>query len=169
MVVNSLVTSLRSGQQVPRARRSPSARRLGRGSGIDAVEVSSDFGGSWQRARLGKDLAGTRSASSPSTCRARARRAGRQWRAPREVGRDAGEPADLQSRRLSPQLSSSALRGGGMRLAVALISLAAASCAWRRVQGRAQGRTGKDKVMQCVACPRLDYIQMNSRFLDKAG
>lgn len=29
---------------------------------------------------------------------------------------------------------------------------------------------GKDKVMQqCVACHSLDYIQMNSRFLDKAG
>lgn len=28
---------------------------------------------------------------------------------------------------------------------------------------------GKDKAMQCVACHSLDYIQMNSRFLDKAG
>jgi hypothetical protein len=28
---------------------------------------------------------------------------------------------------------------------------------------------GKDKVMQCIACHSLDYIQMNSRFLDKAG
>ena len=28
---------------------------------------------------------------------------------------------------------------------------------------------GKDKAMQCVACHSLDYIQMNSPFLDKAG
>ncbi|MEW5881569.1 MAG: cytochrome c [Pseudomonadota bacterium] len=28
---------------------------------------------------------------------------------------------------------------------------------------------GKDKVGQCVACHSLDYIAMNSRFLDKAG
>jgi hypothetical protein len=28
---------------------------------------------------------------------------------------------------------------------------------------------GKDKTMQCAACHSLDYIHMNSRFLDKAG
>jgi len=28
---------------------------------------------------------------------------------------------------------------------------------------------GKDKAMQCMACHSLDYIHMNSRFLDKAG
>lgn len=28
---------------------------------------------------------------------------------------------------------------------------------------------GRDKVTQCVACHSLDYIPMNSRFLDKAG
>jgi len=28
---------------------------------------------------------------------------------------------------------------------------------------------GKDKAMQCIACHSLDYIPMNSRFLDKAG
>jgi len=28
---------------------------------------------------------------------------------------------------------------------------------------------GRDKVQQCVACHSLDYIPMNSRFLDKAG
>jgi mono/diheme cytochrome c family protein len=28
---------------------------------------------------------------------------------------------------------------------------------------------GKDKAQQCIACHSLDYIQMNSRFLDKAG
>jgi hypothetical protein len=28
---------------------------------------------------------------------------------------------------------------------------------------------GRDKAMQCLACHSLDYIQMNSRFLDKNG
>ncbi|HEX2567190.1 MAG TPA: cytochrome c [Burkholderiales bacterium] len=28
---------------------------------------------------------------------------------------------------------------------------------------------GRDKAQQCIACHSLDYIQMNSRFLDKAG
>ena len=28
---------------------------------------------------------------------------------------------------------------------------------------------GRDKAMQCLACHSLDYIQMNSRFLDKGG
>jgi hypothetical protein len=28
---------------------------------------------------------------------------------------------------------------------------------------------GRDKAMQCAACHSVDYIQMNSRFLDKAG
>jgi len=28
---------------------------------------------------------------------------------------------------------------------------------------------GKDKTAVCIACHSLDYIQMNSRFLDKSG
>ena len=28
---------------------------------------------------------------------------------------------------------------------------------------------GRDKAQQCVACHSLDYIPMNSRFMDKAG
>ncbi len=28
---------------------------------------------------------------------------------------------------------------------------------------------GKDKALQCMACHSVDYIPMNSRFLDKAG
>ena len=57
MLVNSLVTSLKSGQQLPRGK--PIAVRgvaWDGGAGIDRVEVSSDYGASWQRARLGKDL-----------------------------------------------------------------------------------------------------------------
>jgi hypothetical protein len=28
---------------------------------------------------------------------------------------------------------------------------------------------GRDKTMQCIACHSVDYIPMNSRFLNKAG
>jgi mono/diheme cytochrome c family protein len=28
---------------------------------------------------------------------------------------------------------------------------------------------GRDKVQACIACHSADYLQMNSRFLDKAG
>jgi len=57
MVVNSLITSLRNGQQIPRGK--PIAVKgvaWDGGSGIEHVEVSGDLGSSWQRARLGKDL-----------------------------------------------------------------------------------------------------------------
>jgi len=56
MVVNSLVTSLRSGQQVPRGK--PIEVRgvaWDGGSGIAKVEVSGDMGASWNAAKLGKD------------------------------------------------------------------------------------------------------------------
>lgn len=50
-------------------------------------------------------------------------------------------------------------------LLLALVS--AASAQESRVE--LKDGPGKDKAMQCVACHSLDYIQMNSRFLDKAG
>jgi len=53
---------------------------------------------------------------------------------------------------------------------MALISLAAASCAWAQESKVVlKDAPGKEKLMQCVACHSLDYIQMNSSFLDKAG
>jgi sulfite dehydrogenase (cytochrome) subunit A len=57
MVVNSLITSLKSGDQVPRGK--PIAVKgvaYDGGAGIERVEVSTDFGASWMRAHLGKDL-----------------------------------------------------------------------------------------------------------------
>ncbi len=57
MVVNSLVTSLRSGQRVPRGK--PIEVRgiaWDGGSGIAKVEVSADYGASWMPAKLGKDM-----------------------------------------------------------------------------------------------------------------
>jgi DMSO/TMAO reductase YedYZ molybdopterin-dependent catalytic subunit len=56
MVVNSLVTSLRNGQQLPRGRPiEVKGIAFDGGSGIDRVEISSD-GATWQPAKLGRDL-----------------------------------------------------------------------------------------------------------------
>jgi len=57
MVVNSLITSLRAGQQIPRGK--PIEVRgiaWDGGSGIAKVEVSLDAGVTWSGAKLGKDL-----------------------------------------------------------------------------------------------------------------
>ncbi|HZT61989.1 MAG TPA: molybdopterin-dependent oxidoreductase [Burkholderiales bacterium] len=56
MVVNSLVTSLRNGQQLPRGMPiEVKGIAFDGGSGIDKVEVSSD-GMTWHSAKLGRDL-----------------------------------------------------------------------------------------------------------------
>jgi hypothetical protein len=54
-------------------------------------------------------------------------------------------------------------------LAVAGFLLAAAGAGAQESKVMLRDGPGKDKAMQCVACHSLDYIQMNSRFLDKAG
>ena len=57
-----------------------------------------------------------------------------------------------------------------MRMLFALVGLAIASgvCAQEAKVTLKEG-PGKEKAMQCVACHSLDYIEMNSRFMDKAG
>ncbi len=56
------------------------------------------------------------------------------------------------------------------RTAVAAMSLALAGLAGaQESKVELKDAPGKDKAMQCMACHSLDYIQMNSRFLDKAG
>jgi hypothetical protein len=57
MVVNSLITSLKSGQQIPRGKPlEVKGIAWDGGAGIDRVEVSIDLGANWQRAKLGRDL-----------------------------------------------------------------------------------------------------------------
>jgi len=57
IVVNSLITSLKSGQQVARGKPiKVKGIAWDGGSGIDRVEISGDLGASWQRAALGRDL-----------------------------------------------------------------------------------------------------------------
>jgi hypothetical protein len=56
MVTNSLITSVAFGQQLPR--RKPivvAGIAWDGGAGIDRVDISSDGGGSWHAARLGRD------------------------------------------------------------------------------------------------------------------
>ena len=57
-----------------------------------------------------------------------------------------------------------------MRIAIAAIAIAVAgSAAAQESKVQLVDGPGKDKAMQCVACHSLDYIPMNSRFLDKKG
>lgn len=51
----------------------------------------------------------------------------------------------------------------------ALAVVAGSSVAAQESKVTLKDGPGKDKAMQCVACHSADYIQMNSRFLDKAG
>jgi sulfite dehydrogenase len=56
MVVNSLITSLRTGQKIPRGKPiEVHGVAWDRGDGIAKVEVSVDSGASWQEAKLGKN------------------------------------------------------------------------------------------------------------------
>lgn len=57
-----------------------------------------------------------------------------------------------------------------MRIIVALFALAiAGSAAAQESKVVLKDAPGRDKAMQCLACHSVDYIQMNSRFMDKAG
>ena len=53
--------------------------------------------------------------------------------------------------------------------AILLLALASGTPFAQEARVELKDGPGKDKAMQCVACHSLDYIQMNSRFLDKAG
>lgn len=58
-----------------------------------------------------------------------------------------------------------------VRPAMLFLALLAAAAPLRAQESKfaLKDAPGKDKAMQCVACHSLDYIQMNSRFMDKAG
>jgi len=57
-----------------------------------------------------------------------------------------------------------------LRIAALATALAlAASATAQEAKVELKDAPGKDKAMQCAACHSLDYIPMNSRFLDKAG
>jgi len=57
MVVNSLITSLQSGAQIARGKPiEVKGIAWDSGAGLASVEVSTDLGTSWQRAKLGRDL-----------------------------------------------------------------------------------------------------------------
>ena len=55
------------------------------------------------------------------------------------------------------------------RILAALALLAAQAALAQESKVVLKDGPGKDKTQACVACHSLDYIPMNSRFLDKAG
>ncbi len=62
------------------------------------------------------------------------------------------------------------MSGTPMRAALAALSIVLAAGAFAQESKlQLKDAPGKDKAMQCVACHSLDYIRMNSRFLDNAG
>ena len=61
------------------------------------------------------------------------------------------------------------MNGSCLRSLLALALLASGSVHSQESKVVLKDGPGKDKAMQCVACHSADYIQMNSRFLDKAG
>ena len=63
------------------------------------------------------------------------------------------------------------MKAGTPHLAVcaALLVAAAGTVYAQESKVQLKDAPGRDKAMQCTACHSADYIQMNSRFLDKAG
>jgi hypothetical protein len=51
----------------------------------------------------------------------------------------------------------------------AVLLLAGGTAAAQESKVQLKDGPGRDKAAACMACHSLDYIQMNSRFLDKAG
>lgn len=56
-----------------------------------------------------------------------------------------------------------------MRALAMVLVFAAGAAAAQEEKVTLKEAPGRDKAMQCLACHSLDYVQMNSRFLDKAG
>ena len=57
-----------------------------------------------------------------------------------------------------------------MRTTIAVVALLAAGGAFaQESKVMLKDGPGRDKAQACMACHSLDYIQMNSRFLDKGG
>jgi hypothetical protein len=54
-------------------------------------------------------------------------------------------------------------------LVAGAILLAAGTAAAQEAKVQLKDGPGRDKVNACLACHSLDYIQMNSRFMDKSG
>ena len=56
-----------------------------------------------------------------------------------------------------------------MRLLVALLLLVGGNALAQESKLVLKDAPGREKAQVCVACHSVDYIPMNSRFLDKAG
>ena len=56
-----------------------------------------------------------------------------------------------------------------MKHAILILALASMPALAQEEKVQLKDGPGKEKTQACVACHSLDYIPMNSRFLDKAG
>ena len=56
-----------------------------------------------------------------------------------------------------------------MRLLIALLLLVGGNAVAQESKLVLKDAPGREKAQVCVACHSVDYIPMNSRFLDKAG
>lgn len=56
-----------------------------------------------------------------------------------------------------------------MKHAILVLALVALPALAQEEKVQLKDGPGKDKTQVCVACHSLDYIPMNSRFLDKGG
>jgi mono/diheme cytochrome c family protein len=56
-----------------------------------------------------------------------------------------------------------------MKLAILVLALAAMPALAQEEKVKLKDGPGREKAQVCVACHSLDYIPMNSPFLDKAG
>jgi hypothetical protein len=56
-----------------------------------------------------------------------------------------------------------------LSLIAGAVLLVAGAAAAQESKVQLKDGPGRDKANACLACHSLDYIQMNSRFLDKAG
>jgi hypothetical protein len=61
------------------------------------------------------------------------------------------------------------VKSAAARLASAVAFALSLAAQAQEPQVELKDAPGRDKAMQCGACHSLDYIPMNSRFLDKAG
>ena len=178
ILINSLVTSHVDGDRLQRGRPAELAGwAWDGGSGISAVEISTDEGRSWRATTLGEapssySWRGFRAAldtskSGPAACRSSRHRPQR---------RHAAGETDAQPCWLSSQHHPDTDAGGRMNArwrcgpALAALFIGSLAAAAGEETVKLQDAPGRDLVVaRCSVCHSVDYVQMNAPALDRAG
>ena len=179
MVVNSLITNLHDGSALP-AGKATVVRGIAwdGGYGIRQVDVSLDGGANWRpcrtrpRSRPLRMAPMDRSDSGAAAGQLHDHGEGHQSR-----GCESGFRFGVQPGRLSPQRGAAAEREGRLSARTAmrrlfLLSLMVAGAGAARTSLRSSSRTrpaGSWSRKTVSTCHSLDYIPMNSAFLDRKG